>query len=64
MKYLITILFSLFFLAKSQAQSLSSSDIWYKIINNPVLNFDSILIKKGFESEYGGLKKLGGLLYY
>ncbi|UHO39499.1 hypothetical protein H5J24_05225 [Chryseobacterium capnotolerans] len=45
----------------SSAQTLTSSEIWYKLIENKT-NTDSILTQKGFKMMYSGPKKLGGHL--
>lgn len=60
---LFTILISGIFL--SPAQTLTPSEIWYKIIPHRI-NTDSLLIQKGFKLKYSGPKKLGGNLacYY
>lgn len=45
----------------ASAQTLTSSEIWYKLISSK-MNTDSLLTKKGFKMQYSGPKKLGGNL--
>ncbi len=62
MKYPILLFFVLvsgIFL--SSAQTLTSSDIWYKLILGK-MDTDSLLAQKGFKMKYSGPKKLGGYI--
>lgn len=43
----------------TSAQTLTPSDIWYKLIPNK-MNTDNFLTQKGFKMKYSGPKKLGG----
>ncbi|WP_347219355.1 hypothetical protein [Chryseobacterium sp.] len=43
------------------AQTLTSSEVWYKLFSKNV-NTDSLLTQKGFKMKYSGPKKLGGNL--